>query len=838
MRSSRTALAILGVCAAVVAFLPLPGHTATKSRDGVWRETPVAAAANGVAGAVNPGRTYTLNKSKIAGILARAGKEGSRSTAVVILPLPDGTFISLRVEKSPVLSAALGKRNPKIATFIGRGVSDKRITARLDLTPAGFHGQIFTPSGTAYIDPVGAPRAGRYQSAWGGSSPGSGFACAADAPPLPQGVPLAPAASSGARLRTYRLAVTATSDYTALLATLDPPSNPTAAITTTVNRVNGIFEREAGIRFEIIPPNIYSDAATDPFAGGTITFPLLEQHQIVLDAKYGAAAYDIGHIFTAGSAAGLADLGSACNDLVKAHGGSALPVPTGDAFDVDIVAHQIGHQLGARHTFNGTGGACGSERVADNAFEPGSGSTLMSLAGSCDTDDIQPNKDAYLHTASFDEIVSFRDDLSRSTCGTEAVATNAPPAVVAGPAVTIPRGTPFTLTTAFSSDPNPTDQLTFCWEQFDRDDPLNPVPGPLFRSRPPVAEASRTFPAFADLLANPVGPWAWETLPAADRAMTFRVTARDNRTDGGGVSYDTLAVTVAGDPFAITAPIAGEALECGAPDELRWTVGGGIVAATVRPLFSMNGGSSFSPLLPDTANSGSAPFTVPRDFTTNAWVKLEAVGNVFFSLAGPFSVVDTLPPVVTAPADITAECTSPYGTKVEIGMATATDLCDSSLTVTNNAPELLLFPLGMTEVLWTATDDSRNKGEATQEVTIVDTTPPRITLAVSPSRIWPPNHKLVTIRATIRVMDVCDAAPVVRLVTITSNEPENGKGDGNTNDDVQGAGFGQDDREFQVRAERSGTNNGRIYTVTYEAVDASGNVGTAQAQITVPHDMR
>ena len=589
MRYLKSLSTIFGVCAAVVAFLPLPGGAATKSRDGVWREMPAVAAVNGAAGAVSPGRTYTLNKSKIAGILARAGKEGSPQHSRCDPAASRRHNIPLRVEKSPVLSAGLGKRNPKIATFIGRGVGDKRIAARLDLTPAGFHGQIFTPSGTAYIDPVGSPRAGRYQSAWGGSTPGSGFACAADAPALPQAAPLAPAASSGAKLRTYRLAVTATSDYTAFLATLDPPVDSTAAITTTVNRINGIFEREAGIRFEIIPPNIYSDAATDPFAGGTITFPLLEQHQIVLDAKYGAAGYDIGHIFTAGSAAGLADLGSACNDSVKAHGGSALPVPTGDAFDVDIVAHQIGHQLGARHTFNGTGGACGSERIADNAFEPGSGPTLMSLAGSCDTDDIQPNKDAYLHTASFDEIIAFRDDPSRSTCGTEATATNAPPAVVAGPAVTIPRGTPFTLTAASSSDPDLTDQLTFCWEQFDQD-PLNAVPGPLFRSRPPVAEASRTFPAFADLLANPVGPWAWETLPAADRAMTFRVTARDNRTDGGGVSYDTLAVTIAGNPFAITAPIAGEALECGAPDELRWTVGGGIVVAIVHPLFSRMAG--------------------------------------------------------------------------------------------------------------------------------------------------------------------------------------------------------------------------------------------------------
>jgi hypothetical protein len=837
MRYSRSALAIIGVCAAVGAFLPLSGGAATISRDGVWREAPAAAAVAGTAVATNPARVYTLNKSKIAGILTRAGKEGTLSKAVVILPLPDGTYVSLRVEKSPVLSAALGKLNPGIATFVGRGVTDKRITARLDLTPAGFHGQIFTPSGTAYIDPVGPPRVVLYRSAWGGSVSGSGFACAADAPALPQGVSLAPAATSGAKLRTYRLVVTATSDYTAFLATLVPPVDPTAAITTTVNRLNGIFEREAGIRFEIVaPPNIYTDAATDPFVGGIINDTILEQHQVVLDAKYTTAGYDIGHLFTSGPAAGLSSLGSACDPLLKARGGSALPTPTGDAFDVDIVAHQIGHQLGARHTFNGTAGACGSERIADNAFELGSGSTLMSLAGSCDTDDIQPSKDAYLHTASFDEIIAFRDDPLKSACGMAATVTNASPAVVAGPGVTIPRGTPFTLTAASGSDPDPLDQLTFCWEQFDLDDPLNAVPAPLFRSRPPVAEASRTFPAFADLLANPVGPWAWESLPAADRAMTFRVTARDNRTDGGGVSYDTLVVTVAGDPFAITAPVAGVALECGAPDELLWDVGGGGVATMVRPLVSRNGGVNFNPLTPDTDNDGSVPFTVPQDLITNAWIKLEAVGNVFFSLAGPFTVVDTLPPVVTPPPDITAECTSPAGTIVVIGVATATDLCDSTLTVSNNAPSL--FPLGMTPVLWSSTDDSGNPGSATQEVTVVDTTPPRIAVAVSPSRIWPPNHKLVTIRATVTVRDICDAAPAVRLVSITSNEPENGKGDGNTNGDVQGADFGRDDREFQVRAERSGNGDGRIYTVTYEAKDATGNVGYAQAQITVPHDMR
>jgi hypothetical protein len=195
------------------------------------------------------------------------------------------------------------------------------------------------------------------------------------------------------------------------------------------------------------------------------------------------------------------------------------------------------------------------------------------------------------------------------------------------------------------------------------------------------------------------------------------------------------------------------------------------------------------------------------------------------------TVVDTTPPVIVAPADVTAECTSFAGASPALGTPTASDVCDASLTITNNA--LAVFPLGSTTVTWKATDDSNNMGTDTQIVRIVDTTPPELQLSVSPTELWPPNHKLATITAAVAARDVCDPSPVTRLVAITSNEPDDGKGDGGTTNDVQGAVFGTDDRSFEVRAERSGGGTGRVYTSAYSATDLSGNVTTRQATIAV-----
>lgn len=196
-------------------------------------------------------------------------------------------------------------------------------------------------------------------------------------------------------------------------------------------------------------------------------------------------------------------------------------------------------------------------------------------------------------------------------------------------------------------------------------------------------------------------------------------------------------------------------------------------------------------------------------------------------------VVDTRPPNVTAPAAVTAECTGPAGTSVALGTASASDVCDDAPVLTNDAPST--FNLGTTTVTWTAVDESTNEGTATQTVKIVDTTPPNLTATVSPTTLWPPNHKLAQINASITVSDICDPSPTVRLISITSNENDNGVGDGNTSEDIQEATLGTDDRTFLLRSERSGPGNGRVYTVTYEASDASGNTTVRQATVTVRH---
>ena len=200
------------------------------------------------------------------------------------------------------------------------------------------------------------------------------------------------------------------------------------------------------------------------------------------------------------------------------------------------------------------------------------------------------------------------------------------------------------------------------------------------------------------------------------------------------------------------------------------------------------------------------------------------------------TVQDTTKPVITCPDNVTVEQESAAGTVVPL-TATATDICDADPTITNDT--LPIYPLGTTTVTFKATDDSGNSATCTTTVTVIDTTVPVISVTVSPDTLWPPNHKMVDITATVTVRDICDADPSVVLTSVTSNEPDNaiGNGDGNTINDIQGAEIGTDDYEFQLRAERAGTGDGRVYTITYTATDTSGNINSASATVVVPHDM-
>jgi hypothetical protein len=793
---------------------------------------------------------FTASDALLVAVLAAAPAEFTRAApAVMAIPLPDGRFERVQIEESSIFSAELQDQYDYVHTYVARGLDDPTLTGRLDHTPAGFHAMLISDRGMLFVDPAD-DGSSDYVSYWKTDATGDPFVCQThrnDVVPAkaallnlagsPGDLSIMPLAMnpSGAQLRTYRLAVSVTGEYTRFFDGNPPAAgtpNTVAQIATTVNRVTGVYEREVQIRLNLTTTRIFLDPATDPFMSGDFR----TENQTTLDANPGNANYDIGHVFSQGGNGGVATLAVACVTGSKARGFTSRPAPSGDPFDIDYVAHEIGHQFAGNHTWTSNTNACADagQFVAGAAYEPGSGSTIMSYAGICSPQDVQANSDAYFHTRNYDEIVAFRTSGAGSTCGAAAGTGNNAPIVDAGPNCTIPRNTPFTLT-ATGSDPEG-DALTYLWEQFDAGThgqipAAGNTTGPLFRSRPAATSPSRTFPRLVDILSGAATPW--EVLPNVDRSLNFRVTARDNRAGGGGVDFDSMTVSVSGDPFGFVFPASATALQCGGQETIQWTVGGGSVAPNVAIEMSADDGQTFSPLVASTPNDGSHTITMPQVLMTQGRFKLVPSAQCFFAVSQRFSVVDTLNPSITAPADIVAECTSPAGTPVVLGVATATDQCDATPTISNNAPAV--FPLGVTPVQWTATDDSGHQGHDSQSVTIQDTTPPVIaSVTATPNTLWPPNHQMVPIEVTVSVSDVCDAAASCHIKSVSSNEPIDGTGDGNTDPDWIITG----PLSVQLRAERAGNKSGRIYTATVECTDGSGNSSTKAVAITVAHDQR
>jgi len=678
------------------------------------------------------------------------------SGTVMSVPMPDGTFERIRIQESPILSPDLQLRFPEIRTFIAQGVDDRSMTGRLDRTPAGFHGMLISQRGTVYISPGESGDTSLYLSYWKEDALGAPFECSAHSGDLGLGA-LAKLSfttnnPSGDQLRTYRLAVSATGEYTQFFGSVAGAADQ---IVTTINRVTGIYERDLTIRLNLVATNIYDDPDTDPFTGDDVGL-MRGENQADLDANVSDANYDIGHIFSQGGSGGVANQG-VCVSGSKARGATSLANPSGDVFDVDFVSHEIGHQFSGSHTWNGSSGSCSAGQfVATSAFEPGSGSTIMAYAGICGGQNVQANSDDYFHVRSFDQITAYRDT-GNGTCGTDSATGNTPPTVEAGANCTIPTSTPFRLT-AIGDDANG-DALTYCWEQYDagtRDGlPQSTfTTGPLFRSRDPITSTARVFPRFEDILSG--AATTWEVLPSVNRTLNFRVTARDNRAGAGGVDWDAMVVTVAGDPFGFTGPVAGDALECGQSEEITWTVGGGSVAPNVKILFSSDGGSSFSSLVASTANDGSYSVTTPKDLISTGRFMLEPSSECFFAVSDEFSITDTLAPSLTIPGDILNECTSSAGTPADLGTPVTSDVCDDTLNVTNDA--LALYPLGETSVEWTATDDSGNSTSDTQNVEIVDTTPPSLSAPADiVAECTSPDGTPVDLGLPT-VSDICDAS--------------------------------------------------------------------------------
>lgn len=647
------ALLVLLISTPVIAA---PGD---ESPDGVWRQedrvfTPVSIKSLTVA---HPSQysVFSLNPVVLDGILASAPAEYTKGQdEILTLPKPDGSYERFRIFESPILSEALQAGNPDIKTYMGQGIDDPSATVRFDLTLFGFRAMIWSASGTRLVDPLNLGKTDYYMSYWKRDVPSpNDFVCGVTGDGLQTEIKGATAlAASGDKLTTYRMVVTCTGEYTEYWADkagattrADSIAAALAQITTTFNRVNGIYEKDVAVRFNIVRTLIFVHSGSDRFPTGVSVGELNDTNVVVSSDSVGGGNFDIGHILSQGGSGGVAGLGVVC-ETYKAWGGTSRGNPSGDAFDVDYVAHEVGHQMGGSHTFNGTTGSCGGgNRSAGNAYEPGSGSTIMAYAGICGAEDLQPHSDPYFHVRSLKQIIAERDG---SGCGTVTATGNNPPTADAQVNYTIPTGTPFKLTGA-GSDPDG-DPLTYCWEQYDAGDPTPPLNwdnGPLFRSFNPTTSPSRTFPKLSDILSGTTS--TWERLPNSNRDMTFKLTVRDNRAGGGGVDWDEMTVTAAGDPFYVTYPNGGETLPSGCPITVTWVVGGGDIADDVNIWLSTDGGLTLSQLLATTANDGSAEVTLPCSGTTSARIMIAAVGNIFFDYSnGNFTIQNNGPAHVSS----------------------------------------------------------------------------------------------------------------------------------------------------------------------------------------------
>jgi len=400
-----------------------------------------------------------------------------------------------------------------------------------------------------------------------------------------------------------------------------------------------VLERDLGIHLNLVENNdllINTDASSDPFTN-TKLLDLVFQNQEFIDAIIGNANYDIGHLLTS-SGGGLAAIASICNNGNKAKGASGISSPRGDSFDLDFVAHEIGHQLGATHTFNSSQGACSEEtRTARTAFEPGSGSSIMSYAGYCGLDNIQSNTDAMYHIGSIKQIADYTNNGNGSSCGVVKSTQNTPPQVDAGRNFIIPARTPFELK-GIAEDVDD-DSLLYAWEQLDAGDTstesLDKGNNALFRVHAPNSSSLRSFPPLKNVLNHK--PAKGETLPNHERNLSLSFVAQDGFNPA---QSDEMIVKVmrTGSRFALNYPRGHYAR--GSTSPIYWNVANTdkspINCSSVNIWLSLDGGQNFNyAVAANIPNTGDALVTIPADVSTsaNGRFKIKCSDNIFYAVS-------------------------------------------------------------------------------------------------------------------------------------------------------------------------------------------------------------
>ena len=599
----------------------------------------------------------------------------SRDPVIVTLPLPDGNFADFELKPSAIVERGLDEKYPNIKTFSGHELGNPDNHGRFDITPQGFHGLFRYGKETVFIDPQYRDSDARYISYFRKD------AIPLDLANMPKRLPpkvrdkrqqaltdhahrdtamvsqtmasqamISQAMASrnkdaqaqATQLKTYRIAISATGEYTQFHG--GTKEKGLAAVITMLNRVNDVYQTDLAVKLELVANNdslIFVDPNSDPFEN---TDADGEANTGIIDNAIGNTSYDVGHVVGTGGG-GLAALGVICDATAKGDGVTGSPSPTGDAFNIDYVAHELGHQFGADHTFNSLTDSCDGNRADTSAYEPGSGSTVMSYAGICGQQNLQDNSNPYFHSHSIDVIQAHITTGSGSSCAQVSTTANSNPEVDAGADYTIPAHTPFVLTGSATDVDG--DTLSYDWQQYD----LGPASAsaaeqtddgkrPLFRVWNPTSEPSRTFPRLEDVLLNKLT--IGETYPKTTRELNFRLVVRDGNQ---GLSRDAMKVSVidTNQAFAVIEPSTGTSW-ANSSQVVTWNVANTtatpISCSKVNIQLSTNGGTSFDTnLAMGVDNDGSHEVNLAQVTSSLARIKLSCADNIFFAVNnGNFSV--------------------------------------------------------------------------------------------------------------------------------------------------------------------------------------------------------
>lgn len=592
---------------------------------------------------------FTLNLSALKQQLQNAPLRGVVASTKVIVSFPDGNgrLKDFRIYEAPVMDAALSTKYPGIKSYVGKGVTNPSEIIRFSITNLGLHTMLSSPGETAYLDPYTKDLTTYvvYKKADLTTSRKHFCGVTDDMAHKPVAASALPNTTMGTdgTLRTYRLAMACTIEYADFHIQAANVQNGTmvekkeavlTAMAVTVTRVNEVYERDLSITMVLIANNdelIFIDE--DNFDNSNTDNALLGQSQEVIDGIVGFDSYDIGHVVSTGGG-GVAQLWSPCSGS-KARGITGLWAPVGDAYDIDFVAHEMGHQFGGNHSFNNE---CGGNRNDDTAYEPGSGTTVMAYAGVCDPN-VAPHSDAQFHINSINEMTQFIT--TAGDCGVHTLTGNIPPVANAGADYVIPRGTAFILSGSATDANN--DEMTYCWEQMDVEISQQPpvassAVGPNFRSLPPKEVPQRYMPDIESVLANNLTP-TWEVIADVARSYTFAFTVRDNNPAGGQVTSDGMAVTVSGvaGPFVVVSPNTNVSWQAGTNQLVTWDAAGttenDINARFVDILLSTDGGHTYPFTLGSKVpNDGSETITVPNLPGTANRIMVKGYNNIFYDL--------------------------------------------------------------------------------------------------------------------------------------------------------------------------------------------------------------